>query len=121
MSPVQVVKFRPVMKVVRGYPLEKKACIRELHLPQGSQLLEAEDQSHDGILMLWVMENSDKSVPIVARRIIVTVEGQEFELSHDEQLEGFDMPSVQHVGLWTDRCIEHGTVVTVTGHVLEVL
>lgn len=122
MSPVQVVQFRPARSVIRGYPLEKKVCLRDLELPKGSQLLEAEDQSHDGVLMLWVMETADKSVPKVARRILVTIEGREFEVSPEvETLEAFEMPSVIHVGMWTDRYMENGDVCTVTGHVLEVL
>lgn len=113
MNDVRVVNFDANKHVVKGYAIPKRAQRVSVDLPYGAQVLTVEDQSHEGTLMLWVLESAGPETTRYGRQFIVTQEGKPFNLE--------DAPSVQHVGMWVDRTVDAGEVVAVTGHVLEVL
>lgn len=129
---IRVVNFKPKF-TIRGYPIQKKAQRFKLELPYAAQILSAEDQSHEGTLMLWVMENADPNLPKVPRDFLVTQEGVPFDfegtvltpdpLSSDGEISsGSGAPViVQHVGMWVDRTLDQDGVVAVTGHILEII
>lgn len=119
---VQVLSFQKPKQLIRGFPLEKRRHFKVIELPVGSQILSAEDQSHEGNLMLWVMLPAAKGVALERRTLLVTYEGEEFEIS-EEEIPGMNsvIPNVYHIGMWVDRVMDDGDLISVTGHVLEVL
>lgn len=120
---VQVVSFQKPRQMIRGFPLDKRKHIRVLELPAGAQILSAEDRSHDGALMLWVLLPVPYGRQRLERRtILVTREQEEFEIS-EETIPGIEcsIPNVNHIGMWVDRFEDENGSLSVTGHVLEVL
>lgn len=123
MDPVRVVNFTRPRHVIKGYVIQKKAQRLTLELPHGTQILGAEDHSHNGTLMLWAMQSVEESTPKVTRSFLVVPEEMPFEIGETEECEcGGHMPFVQPIGMWVDRVVsKSGDITVYTGHILEIV
>lgn len=124
MDPVHLVKFDRNRQIIRGYPIQKKAHLLTLEVPHMAQFLSVEDQSHEGTLMLWVMQSTEPNHK-VPRKILVTYEERPFDVEDTTCEESEDESeatlALQYIGMWVDHYVEDGRVGAITGHVLEIL